>query len=84
MVRRKLTLRVDADVIQKAKNAGMNLSYFLEVKLVEYLTRQSVLNTSMLPSGFEPESTAREAVMIGRYTTGASECFIPLRILGLL
>jgi integrase/recombinase XerD len=60
MVRRKLTLRVDADVIQKAKNAGMNLSYFLEVKLVEYLTRQSVLDGSMLPSGFEPESTARE------------------------
>ena len=25
----------------------------------------------MLPSGFEPESKAREALMIGRYTTGA-------------
>ena len=43
MVRRKVTLRVDADVIQKAKNAGMNLSYFLEVKLVEHLTRKEVL-----------------------------------------
>ena len=37
MVRRKVTLRIDADVIQKAKDAGMNISYFLEVKLVEYL-----------------------------------------------
>ena len=37
MVRRKVTLRIDSEVIQKAKDAGMNLSYFLEVKLVEYL-----------------------------------------------
>ena len=36
MSRQKLTLRLNADVIQKTKNAGMNLSYFLEVKLVEY------------------------------------------------
>jgi hypothetical protein len=26
----------------------------------------------MLPTGFEPMSTARRAVMIGRYTTGAT------------
>jgi len=63
MVRRKVTLRVDADVIQKAKKAGMNMSYLLEVKRVECPTRQSVLDGSMLPSGFEPESTAREATV---------------------
>ena len=28
-------------------------------------------NTSVLPSGFEPESKPREGFMIGRYTTGA-------------
>jgi hypothetical protein len=37
MSRQKLTLRLNADVIQKAKDQGMNLSYLLEVKIVEYL-----------------------------------------------
>ena len=37
MSRRKVTLRLNNDVVERAKNAGMNLSYFLEVKLVEYL-----------------------------------------------
>ena len=37
MPRRKVTLRLNDEVVQKAKDAGMNLSYFLEVKLVEYL-----------------------------------------------
>ena len=31
----------------------------------------------VLPSGFEPESTAREAVMIGGYTTGAIKDYPP-------
>ena len=39
MSRQKLTLRLNADVIQKAKDHGMNLSYFLEVKIVEYLAK---------------------------------------------
>ncbi len=30
-------------------------------------------NKVVLPSGFEPESQAREAHMIGRYTTGAAD-----------
>ncbi len=38
MVRQKVTLRLNADVIQRAKESGMNLSYFLEVKIVEYLS----------------------------------------------
>ena len=37
MVRRKVTLRLNAYVVQKEKDVGMNLSYFLEVKIVEYL-----------------------------------------------
>ena len=37
MIRRKVTLRLDAEVVQKAKDAGMNMSYFLEIRLVEYL-----------------------------------------------
>ena len=41
MVRRKVTLRLNADVVQRAKDAGMNLSYFLEVKLVEHLFMQN-------------------------------------------
>jgi hypothetical protein len=37
MFRRKVTLRLNSDVVERAKNAGINFSYFLEVKLVEYL-----------------------------------------------
>ena len=37
MVRRKVTLRLDEEVVKRAKEAGMNMSYFLEVKIVEYL-----------------------------------------------
>jgi len=36
MSRRKATLRLNSDVVERAKNASMNLSYFLEVKLIEY------------------------------------------------
>ena len=32
----KLTLRLNAIVVKQAKNLGVNLSGFLEVKLVEY------------------------------------------------
>ena len=39
MVRRKVTLRLDEEVVKRAKEAGMNMSYFLEVKIVEYLAR---------------------------------------------
>ena len=42
MSRRKVTLRLNSDVVERAKNAGMNLSYFLEVKLVEYLALLNV------------------------------------------
>ena len=42
MSRRKVTLRLNNDVVERAKNAGMNLSYFLEVKLVEYLALLNV------------------------------------------
>ena len=43
MVRRKVTLRLNGDVVQKAKDAGVNLSYFLEVKLIEHLTRKEMV-----------------------------------------
>ena len=42
MSRRKITLRLNSDVVERAKNAGVNFSYFLEVKLVEYLALLNV------------------------------------------
>lgn len=38
MPRQKLTLRLNADVIKQAKELGMNLSGFMEIRLREYLT----------------------------------------------
>jgi hypothetical protein len=32
--RRKLTLRLNSDVVEYAKNAGINFSYFLEIRLL--------------------------------------------------
>ncbi len=42
MSRRKITLRLNSDIVERAKNAGINFSYFLEVKLVEYLALLNV------------------------------------------
>ena len=61
MPRRKLTLKLDAAVIDKAKEMGINISGFLETKLIEHIYKKSSFGKSVLPSGFEPESTAREA-----------------------
>ena len=38
MSRQKLTLRLNADVIKQAKELGINLSGFMEIRLKEYLT----------------------------------------------
>ena len=35
---RKVTLRLNNNVVEKAKNLNINLSGFLEVKLVEYMS----------------------------------------------
>lgn len=37
MVRQKVTLRLNEEVVKRGKEAGMNMGYFLEVKIVEYL-----------------------------------------------
>jgi len=52
MSRQKLTLRLNSDVVERAKNAGMNLSYFLEVKLVEYLALLNVMPRRRFELGF--------------------------------
>jgi len=52
MPRRKVTLRLNSDVVERAKNAGMNLSYFLEVKLVEYLALLNVTPRRRFELGF--------------------------------
>jgi hypothetical protein len=52
----KVTLRLNSDVVKRAKNAGMNLSYFLEVKLLEYL----VIFKGMPKMGFELIFTSKK------------------------
>ena len=37
MVKKKLTLSVDEDIINQAKQAEINLSSFLEIRLSDYL-----------------------------------------------
>ena len=46
----------------------LNLNKALKIDVFYELI---TLTSAMLPPGFEPESMAREAMMIGRYTTGA-------------
>ena len=37
MVKQKLTLSIDKDIITQAKTSGINLSSFLEIRLTDYL-----------------------------------------------
>ena len=53
MSRQKLAPRLDAGAITAAKERGINLSGFPEIKLVEHLTQQERLDRGVLPSGFE-------------------------------
>ena len=38
MVKQKLTLSIDEDIISQAKNKNINLSSFLEIRLIDYLS----------------------------------------------
>ena len=37
MVKKKLTLSIDEDILNNAKASGVNLSSFLEIRLTDYL-----------------------------------------------
>jgi len=38
MVKQKLTLSIDKEIITQAKNQNINLSSFLEIRLIDYLS----------------------------------------------
>ncbi len=38
MVKQKLTLSIDKEIISQAKNQNINLSSFLEIRLIDYLS----------------------------------------------
>jgi len=38
MVKQKLTLSIDKEIITHAKNQNINLSSFLEIRLIDYLS----------------------------------------------
>jgi post-segregation antitoxin (ccd killing protein) len=40
MVKQKLTLSIDKDIITQAKEKGINLSSFLEIRLTDYLNKK--------------------------------------------
>jgi hypothetical protein len=40
MVKQKLTLSIDEEILTQAKTSGVNLSSFLEIRLVDYMTRK--------------------------------------------
>jgi post-segregation antitoxin (ccd killing protein) len=42
MVKHKLTLSVDSEIVKQAKEFNINISTFLEVKLVEYLANREI------------------------------------------
>ena len=45
MAKKKLTLSVDEEIINNAKKQKINLSFFLEIRLIDYF------QAKMLPSG---------------------------------
>ena len=74
MVKKHLTLSIDADLIQKARDNGLVISKFLEIKLQEYFSFIGMVNKPRIQphsgrtdlSGFEPESEAPEASVISK------------------
>jgi hypothetical protein len=78
MARKHLTLLVEADLIQKARDHGLIISKFLENKLQEYFQFIDVVskpqeypqNGSVGPLRFELKSLAPQARRIPSYPTG--------------
>ncbi len=80
----KLTLSIEEEVVEKAKDMGLNLSKVCENALIDIIKRiERPLsqnsgvnypktgqkgNVLVLRPGFEPGSRAREARMLGRTT----------------
>jgi hypothetical protein len=62
MARKKLTLRLDENVILKAKERGINISGFLEVKLMDYLLGYDILNQECRGRDLNPRTPARQDV----------------------
>ena len=52
----KLTLTIDKDIITQAKKQKINLSSFLEIRLIDYLGEKK----DMFPSGFEFQFTSKK------------------------
>jgi len=73
MAKQKLTLSLDKSIIKKAKEKGLCISTFLEVKLVDYFTRSEIewaccdLNASLWlpkPQGYQATPQARMVLHI--------------------
>lgn len=53
MVKHKLTLSVDSEIVKQAKEFNINISTFLEVKLVEYLANRAECGRRDLNPGYK-------------------------------
>ncbi|MDP4164839.1 MAG: hypothetical protein Q8898_17230 [Bacillota bacterium] len=69
MTKVNLTLRMDKQVIKKAKQAGLCISTFLQVKLCEYFAQSKVVGLSE----FESESLAPKAKRMNQATLQAQK-----------
>jgi len=78
MNKKHLNLLIDADLLQKARDNGLVISKFLEIKLQEYFTFIDAVsrpqglyqNQSVGPLRFELKSLAPQARRIPSYPTG--------------
>ena len=61
-----MNVYLPGELVEAAKDNGLNLSRILEMELVERLNSSKVV----APAGFEPTSRAPKARMLGHYTTG--------------
>ena len=52
MVKQKLTLSIDKDIIAQARKAEINLSSFLEIRLVDYMNYKECSRRDSNPSSW--------------------------------
>ena len=56
MPKQKLTLSVDKEIINQAKNQNINLSSFLEIRLIDYLCdKEKCSRRDLAPTGKNPK-----------------------------
>ena len=75
MKKKPLNLLVDEDLVKRARNNGINLSSFFEIRLREYLSlieKEPASSIKNSPERIRTAGAGSKGQRVNRYTTGLS------------